>query len=401
MTQTTNYFIIFSCLLYLKLVDKDKDKNKDIIKIFVSLVILYFVYQLFKENTRAESFVGTCNPHSPTPVYPPDCTRDNSSSPYCVNDSGLHPETAQNTKCICDNSKGWKTNSFGTNSDDLAGKCYCDPRAIAGEPPSCIDSVTCADWYAAEEAGPRSPACGAEIYAQERATDPMTVEPATHCCKPDPDNPRAPIDCGRYQCMKGGTVKEDRVPAGGTCSCVCPPDPVTGKVPTTPDCSDNPCLMPDESGYGNEFRKDDWGIKPELKQSNALPSPGFSATLKCKDRSSNDRTSYGSWPALFRWWEVTPVDVEYKCPASARPDNKLPIVSDDENPCNQPNWLSIIVLFVIIALAALALVGSGFRWKNRAAAGGDVAALAALGGAFGGPPPRPGGARAAAAAQRV
>ena len=54
MDRSTNYILLFTLLIYLKM----KDNKQDCIKIIIPLGIVYIIYGLFKGNN--EGFTGLC-----------------------------------------------------------------------------------------------------------------------------------------------------------------------------------------------------------------------------------------------------------------------------------------------------------------------------------------------------
>jgi hypothetical protein len=238
MKQTTNYLILFACLLYLKLIDK----NKDTIKILVSLVILYFVYKLFKrDKTEVENFLGSCSPPS---SIPSPCARScpsDTASPCCTQQSG---GTA--SLCVCEESKGWHMVQGSDQGDSVVGTCYCDPEH-PDSTDKCEEVYTCGEWTSLATTWPTTganpivaPGCPTGTGPiPENSPSPMTASPQQFCCT-SPHDPCSSNPCGLYStCMTAGDSH--------TCPCDAGYHKVAGtcvQVPASASphpCSSNPC----------------------------------------------------------------------------------------------------------------------------------------------------------------
>jgi hypothetical protein len=129
MDQTTSYLILFASLLYLKIVD-----NKDFIKLFVSTIILYVIYQLFQKNE------GLIDPTDPT-----DPTMSCLSSP-CLNDSYCYPGLGSSPVPYCTLQENglYASRCQGTYQNaEFCGQAGTDPTCppgysiAGGSPPIC------------------------------------------------------------------------------------------------------------------------------------------------------------------------------------------------------------------------------------------------------------------------
>ena len=326
MNKTTNYLILFSCLLYLKCYDKNKDKNKDTIKILVSLIILFFVYQLFK----TENFTGNCDLSSPSPIIPNQCLDSCAPSPSprnCCSD-----QSEGNAFCMCDQSEGWKLIDLLTTNDQYQtkqGACYCDPTRG-----NCKNKYKCSQWTSLPSLTPSIGGCssGTEIIT-ENLENYIGSSPQESCCR-EVQDPCSSSPCGN-----------------GTCS-------------ASASGSGNPYTRICNDGY----KKNAQGTTCVAQDLCRMPSPiedyeGFiptSVTEALLDKNSDikclTRSSEGS-PSNPWYLTDSPDPVNMDCSSGGILTNPgYALIGSNDTPCNQFGWLFWLAIAGIIIIIILVVV---------------------------------------------
>ena len=124
MDQRIKYFILFACLIYLKIANGQLDKTTQML---VVLCILYTVYTLFKGARNTESFKGV----APAPTMcVSTATTSRATSMTACGANGPCTVDGDDVTCDCDTTNGFvaRDGSEGpsvTGPNNYAGTCKC------------------------------------------------------------------------------------------------------------------------------------------------------------------------------------------------------------------------------------------------------------------------------------
>jgi len=211
MDQNITYLVLFACLLYLKLVDK----NKDTIKIIVSVGISYLVYKLF-QGDKTEGFEFPSSP----------CV---ASIGFMYNPSPVGPGTNLDGRCEC---------QYSSPAASATGGCAVTPGLVGG---------TCEDWLFSDGTRASPARCEQGFSIDHRTyTSSMTAIPTTQCCKKDPPNPAcAGSPCGANgTCWSGCSGGEEVCTHTTGYACVCRGGWSGTNCLTSPKPASHPAVIP-------------------------------------------------------------------------------------------------------------------------------------------------------------
>ena len=247
MKQTTNYILLFSLLVYLKF------NNNDTVKIGVSLLITYIVYQLFKKNNIENFPEPSCSP------MPQDNTIDNGCRYIVGSDSpDASCVSTSDARCDCDTSGGgWKrigstyySNTFAGRPSpppSKVGKCFCDPynsETVIASP--CYNDSSPKN-YTSCKAWSKIPGCPpGTILKSGTENNPMGEDPDNTCCSSPRPGPTPSTSCSPSPCPENSYCDSSTAP-----NCVCSPgytpnasgtctsQPSQPPQPNCPSCAPN------------------------------------------------------------------------------------------------------------------------------------------------------------------
>ena len=235
MKQTTNYILLFSLLVSLKF------NNNDTIKIGISLLITYIVYQLFKRNNIENFYEPRCSPS------PPGNTIDNGCRDIVGSDSpDASCVSTSDARCDCDTSGGgWKrigstyySNTFAGRPSpppSKVGKCFCDPynsETVIASP--CYNDSSPKN-YTSCKAWSKIPGCPpGTILISGTENNPMGEDPDNTCCSSHRPGP-TPTSCSPSPCPENSYCASSTAP-----NCVCEPEYI-GSPPNCSPREQDPC----------------------------------------------------------------------------------------------------------------------------------------------------------------